>query len=92
MQAEILVRMINQIAQFYGSGADAETASKETLSHVQRMWAHQMRRQMVEIGAADSGLSPIARRAVELLTAAEAAKRAAGYRAAAKSATLARRR
>jgi hypothetical protein len=50
MHAEILVRMINQIAEFYGSGADPETASKETLSHVQRMWAHRMCRQMIEIG------------------------------------------
>jgi hypothetical protein len=78
MHAEILVRMVNQIAEFYGSGAEPETAAKETLSHVKRMWAHRMCRQMVEIGAADPGLSPVARRAVELLVAADAAKRAAG--------------
>jgi NADH-dependant formate dehydrogenase delta subunit FdsD len=78
MHAELLVRMINQIADFYGSGSEPDVAAQETLTHVQRMWAHRMRRQMVEIGAADPGLGPIARRAVELLVATDAPSRAAG--------------
>jgi NADH-dependant formate dehydrogenase delta subunit FdsD len=78
MHAELLVRMVNQIADFYGSAADLETAAKETLSHVQRMWAHRMRLQMVDIGPSDPELRPVARRAVELLVAAEAQTRAAG--------------
>jgi hypothetical protein len=77
MHAELLVRMINQIADFYGAGAEPEVAAKETLSHVKRMWADRMRLQMVEIGAADPGLGPIARRAVELLVA-DAQTRVAG--------------
>jgi hypothetical protein len=78
MHAEILVRMINQISDFYGAGSEPETAAKETLSHVQRMWAVRMCRQMIDIGAEDPGLKPISRRAVALLVAADAAKRAAG--------------
>jgi len=78
MQAELLVRMINQIADFYGSGSEADVAAQETLMHVKRMWADRMRRQMVEIGAADAGLGPVARRAVELLVATDAPSRVAG--------------
>lgn len=78
MHAEMLVRMVNQIADFYGADAELEPAAKDTLSHVQRMWADRMRRQMVEIGAADPGLTPVARRAVELLATAQAHARPAG--------------
>ena len=78
MHAEILVRMVNQIAEFYAAGAEPEVAAREALSHVRRMWAHRMCRQIVEIGAADPGLSPVASRAVQLLTEALAAKQAAG--------------
>jgi hypothetical protein len=78
MQAEILVRMVNQIAEFYGTGSEPDVAAKETLSHLQRMWAHRMCRQMVDIGADDPGLSPIGRQAVGLLAAAHAEKQSLG--------------
>lgn len=76
MHDYMLVRMVNQIADFYATGADEEAAAKETLSHLTRMWAHRMRLQMAEIGPSHADLGPVARRAVELLVTAEAARTA----------------
>ena len=78
MHAEMLVRMVNQIAEFYGTGSDPDIAANETLSHIKRMWAPRMCKQIVEIGSDDPGLSPISRVAVGLLAAAQAQKRVAG--------------
>jgi formate dehydrogenase subunit delta len=67
MQAESLVRMVNQIAQFFAREG-AEQGAAETARHLRRFWDPRMRRAIIaHLAAGGAGLSPLSRDAVGLL-------------------------
>ncbi len=71
MNSEHLVKMVNQIADFFASYPDQEAAAAETATHLRKFWAPPMRERLIA-HAQDAGadLVPVAKRAVELLRAA----------------------
>lgn len=66
MNIEQLVKMANQIGDFFRSYPDHEQAKKDIASHLQRFWAPQMRQQILQhIGEhPDSGLNPLVSSAI----------------------------
>jgi formate dehydrogenase subunit delta len=67
MQADNLVRMVNQIAQFFAREG-AEQGAAKTALHLRRFWEPRMRRAIIaHLEAGGDGLSPLSRDAVELL-------------------------
>jgi len=70
MNALQLVKMANQISDFFSADCSEEEAAAEIASHLQRFWAPAMRQrlaQAVQQGEAET-LRPAARRAVLQLT------------------------
>jgi len=70
MNPSHLVKMANQISDFFSADCSEEEAAAEIASHLQRFWAPAMRQrlaQAVEQGEADD-LRPAARRAVRALS------------------------
>jgi len=66
MQGNKLVTMANQIAAFHRRQPQEEAAT-EVAAHLQRFWEPRMRHAIyAHLDAGGEGLSPIARRAVEL--------------------------
>ena len=67
MNIEQLVKMANQIGDFFRSYPDQEQARKDIASHLQRFWAPQMREQLVQhIGThPDHSLHPLVLRAIQ---------------------------
>jgi len=64
-----LVAMANDIAAFFDSEADKAVAAEGVRFHITRFWDPRMRREIVAHAAAGgAGLTPTARRAVELLS------------------------
>ena len=64
-ESETLVRMANQIADFFRAQPD-EDALAGTADHIRRFWDPRMRAKMAEhLAAGGEGLSPLARAAVE---------------------------
>jgi formate dehydrogenase subunit delta len=55
MNIHHLVTMANQIGAFFASYPDQEEARTEIASHLQRFWAPQMRRQLLEHVAEHQG-------------------------------------
>ena len=55
MNIHHLVTMANQIGSFFASYPDQEEASSEIANHLQRFWAPQMRRQLLEHVAEHGG-------------------------------------
>jgi len=63
--SETLVRMANQIADFFRS-QPGDQALAGAASHVRQFWDPRMRKKMAEhLAAGGAGLSPLARAAVE---------------------------
>jgi formate dehydrogenase subunit delta len=69
MNAEHLVKMANQIGDFFDGEPDKELAAKEVVSHLTRFWAPTMRQQLVEYSKAHNGegLRPLVKTAVEIV-------------------------
>ena len=68
MDIQRLVAMVNDIAAYFAAEPDQEAAAQQVGQHLQRFWEPRMRsaiRSYVESDGA--GLSPLARRGVELL-------------------------
>ena len=62
---DTLVRMANQIADFFRIQPEGEAVSG-TADHIRRFWDPRMRSKMAEhLAHGGSGLNPIARKAVE---------------------------
>ncbi|MCB5191541.1 formate dehydrogenase subunit delta [Methylobacillus arboreus] len=61
MNIEHLVKMANQIGDFFRSYPDHEQAKKDIASHLTRFWAPQMRQQILDYVAEtpDTGLHPL---------------------------------
>jgi formate dehydrogenase subunit delta len=68
MDVERLVAMANDIAAFFDSEPDKTVAAEGVRFHLTRFWDPRMRREIIaHLGAGAVGLTPTARRAVELL-------------------------
>ena len=74
-----IVRMANDIAQFYKSDPDRDHAVAGMVSHISRFWARRMREKLVQHAKeADSGLSDFSVAAALKIEAIAAAKAASG--------------
>lgn len=63
-----LVRMANQIAEFFEAWPDADAAAAEVASHLRRYWTPAMRNRLIErIKAGDDNARSSVRRAVAQL-------------------------
>jgi formate dehydrogenase subunit delta len=68
MDAEYLVDMVNDIANFFVPASGAEQAPAEVASHLKRFWEPRMLRQIVEVWRDGHGeFSTVARAAVALI-------------------------
>jgi len=75
MNIDLLIKMANEIGEFFAGATDAEAAARDVANHLKRFWEPRMRAQMLryyeERGGA--GLSEVAKSAVALLAAAATA-------------------
>lgn len=68
MSVESLVRMVNDIGDFFASEPDRATAIAGIANHVRRYWEPRMRRQIyAHLDAGGEGLADLARAAVQQL-------------------------
>ncbi|HKE92832.1 MAG TPA: formate dehydrogenase subunit delta [Povalibacter sp.] len=68
MHQEVLVRMANDIGNFFVGGVTAQEATQGVLTHIRRYWDPRMRKQIIEIyRAGGEGLADHVRAAVALL-------------------------
>ena len=79
MNIDLLVKMANEIGEFFSGTADAQAASAEVAKHLNRYWEPRMRAQMLSHyeQRQGAGLTPIARGGVALMYAASQASPAA---------------
>jgi formate dehydrogenase subunit delta len=65
-----LVRMVNDISNFFGSEEDQEVAASGVVGHITKFWNPRMRKQLVEhvYEAGDGDLSELAQLAVRKLS------------------------
>jgi formate dehydrogenase subunit delta len=69
MQVERLVKMANEIAQFFASESSVDEAPRNVAGHLTRYWDPRMRRALIaHCAAGGAGLSDLALRAARLLT------------------------
>lgn len=71
-QHKTLIRMANQIAENLRHGRSDDQAVEETVTHLEKFWAHSMKANIIEslsehTSDSESGLDPLARQAVERL-------------------------
>jgi formate dehydrogenase subunit delta len=68
MQADRLVEMANQIADYFRADPDRQAAIAAAAGHLRRFWDPRMRTQIIaHYNASGEGLNEIARQAVGLL-------------------------
>lgn len=68
MDADYLVHMVNDIADFFVPSSGPERAPAEVAAHVKRFWEPRMRQQIIEVWRTGKApLSDAARAAVALL-------------------------
>jgi len=89
MNIDLLIKMANEIGDFFGHTTDADSAARDVANHLRRYWEPRMRAQMLkyyeERGGA--GLSDLAKCAIALLHAASHAAHATAPPATASTAT-----
>ena len=75
MNIDLLIKMTNEIGEFFAGTADAEQAARDVASHLRRFWDPRMRAQIISYyqQRQGAGLSDLAKSAVALLAAAAAA-------------------
>ncbi|MGC8519638.1 MAG: formate dehydrogenase subunit delta [Steroidobacteraceae bacterium] len=73
MNIELLVKMANEISEFFAAESPPPQAAEDVAQHLRRFWEPRMRRQIIAYVRATSGagLSELARRGIETLAAAE---------------------
>ncbi len=73
MDVQNLVRMANQIGQFFHSYPDHDEAVREVAAHLRRFWEPRMRHALVEhmSRGGDDGLLPLVSEALHLMQAQE---------------------
>jgi formate dehydrogenase subunit delta len=68
MDIERLVAMANDIASFFASEPDAESAAEQVANHLRKFWEPRMRSAICSYaGEGGADLSPLARRGIERL-------------------------
>jgi formate dehydrogenase subunit delta len=80
MNIDLLVKMTNEIGEFFAGTTDAQAASAEVARHLNRYWEPRMRAQMLSYyeQRQGAGLTPIAMGGVALMYAASKTSPAAG--------------
>ena len=78
MNIDLLIKMANEIGDFFTGASDRDKAANDVANHLKRYWEPRMLRQMLEYyeQRQGAGLSDVAKSAVGLLNA--AAKAAPG--------------
>jgi formate dehydrogenase subunit delta len=76
MNTDLLIKMANEISEFFGGASPPEQAPRDVAAHLHRYWEPRMRAQMLKYYAErhGAGLNDIARAAVALLQAESPAK------------------
>ncbi|SMF96251.1 formate dehydrogenase subunit delta [Methylomagnum ishizawai] len=70
MEIENLVKMANDIGNFFSSEPDHETAVAGVYEHLRKFWDPRMRRAVIQhLGRGGEGLDPLAREAIAKLSA-----------------------
>jgi formate dehydrogenase subunit delta len=79
MNIDLLIKMTNEIGDFFVGTTDAQQAARDVANHLRRFWDPRMRRQMLSYyeQRQGAGLSEVARNAVALLAAASKAEQGA---------------
>ncbi len=68
MHIEKLIKMANDISDFFNSESDKELAAEGVKKHIQRSWDPRMRQQIIAYCREDGKeLSPLAHKAVQRL-------------------------
>jgi formate dehydrogenase subunit delta len=69
MNLDKLIRMANQIGDFFEAMPDRDQAVRDVASHLQRTWEPRMRTQLLATlgGADEAKLNPVVRDAVRML-------------------------
>ena len=71
MNIDLLIKMANEIGEFFAGTTDKEGAARDVCNHIKRYWEPRMRAQMLTYyeERSGAGLSEIAKGAVALLKA-----------------------
>jgi formate dehydrogenase subunit delta len=79
MNIDLLIKMANEIGDFFAGASDPESAPRDVATHIRRYWEPRMRAQMLKYyeQRQGAGLSDLAKNAVGLLYAASKAEAAA---------------
>jgi formate dehydrogenase subunit delta len=82
---DLLIKMANEIGDFFGGTTEPEAAARDVATHIRRYWEPRMRAQMLQYyeQRQGAGLTDLARNAVGLLYAAAKAPQAGAQDAAA---------
>jgi formate dehydrogenase subunit delta len=68
MHIEKLIKMANDISDFFNSESDKELAAEGVKKHIQRSWDPRMRKQIIAYCQQDGkDLSPLAQKAIQKL-------------------------
>jgi formate dehydrogenase subunit delta len=75
MNIDLLIKMANEIGEFFAGTTDAQQAARDVANHLKRYWEPRMRAQIIAYceQRQGKGLSDIAKNAVALLEAASKA-------------------
>ena len=73
MNIDLLVKMANEISEFFAAESAPAEAPQAVAEHLRRFWEPRMRRQIIEHlrDKGGAGLTDLARRGVETLAAAQ---------------------
>ncbi|HEV3180106.1 MAG TPA: formate dehydrogenase subunit delta [Steroidobacteraceae bacterium] len=79
MNIDLLIKMANEIGEFFAGTTDAQAAARDVANHLKRYWEPRMREQILNYYEQrhGAGLSEVAKSAVALLYAASKAPPAA---------------
>ncbi len=80
MNIDLLIKMTNEIGQFFAGTAEAPEAARAVANHLKRYWEPRMRAQMITYFEQrnGAGLTELARSAVALMVADNKAQASAG--------------
>ena len=80
MNIDLLIKMANEIGEFFAGATDPQQAARDVANHLRRYWDPRMRAQMLKYyqERSGAGLSDVAKNAVALLYAASQAPPGAG--------------
>jgi formate dehydrogenase subunit delta len=75
MNIDLLIKMTNEIGEFFAGTTDADAAARDVANHLKRYWDPRMREQMLKYyqERSGAGLTELAKNAVGLLYAASKA-------------------